>query len=112
MKKVAFCLLGAVSKECGKFIQPKTLYTDSPYVDYVKCKKSIMKYIIKANPNYEFDFFCHCWNYDLEDELQKLYNPKILLCENNNDYIDELLSKCDIDRFHLISHALSLKKTI
>lgn len=112
MKKVAICLRGAVSKECGSFDCPKDLYKDSPYVDYVKCKNSIIRYIVNANPNYEFDFFCHGWSYDLEDEIKKIYNPKIILFENNNDYIEEMLSKCQYERFSQLSQALSIKKSI
>ena len=75
MNKVAFCLRGAVSKN-EPFLTEKSLYKEGKYVDYIKCRNSIFKYIINKNPNFEIDFFCHGWNIDLKDDIENIYKPK------------------------------------
>ena len=106
MKKVAFCLKGMIKKN-----------NKGEYLDIKSCKNSIDKYIIDQNPNYQFDFFCHCWNEDLETTLKSLYNPKMLLCEDNNKFSNEILEKCNFSNipivlFNQLSHALGIKKCI
>jgi len=106
--KVAFCLKGAVGKSFD--FRTNSVYTDSPYVDYKKCRNSIYKYIVNQT-KYNIDFFCHCWNKDLEESLKELYNPKMIVCENNNDYYNEISSRCH-NEYAQVSHALSMKKVI
>ena len=56
MKKIAFCLRGAVAK--GKeFSTENSLYSNEEYVDYIKCRNSIFKFIVLQNPEYNIDFF-------------------------------------------------------
>ena len=114
MKKVAFCLRGAVSRANNQRMSTQgSLYSDQSYVDYKKCCKSIFDYIVNENKNYKIDFFCHSWNEDLEDSLVEIYNPKSIQTENNNFYINEIEQNNGIgDKFSLISQALSTKKSI
>ena len=104
MKKVAFCLKGMIKKN-----------NKGEYLDIQRCKKSIDKYIIEQNPNYQFDFFCQCWNEDLEDTLKSLYKPKMLLCEDNNKFSNEISEKYNSSSnqfFNQVSHSLAIKKCI
>jgi hypothetical protein len=112
-KRVAICLRGAVSKQ-NAFFKQNEIYLDQPYVDYKKCARSIMKYIVEPNQsNYDFDFFCHGWNQDLEQDMLELYHPKKYLFENNNDYADYINSLCqNEDDFGCVSQALTMKKVI
>lgn len=112
MNKVAFCLRGAVSKN-EAFFTYNSLYKEGKYVDYIKCRNSIFKYIINKNPNFEIDFFCHGWNIDLKDDIENIYKPKKSLFENNNIYSDEIYKRCNNKNdFGGISQALTMKKTI
>ena len=118
MKKVAFCFRGAVSKNETRNVAPfsteNSLYKEGyTYVDFVKCRNSIFKFIVSTNPNYEFDFFCHCWNVDLESDLKKLYDPKLILVEDNNHYAKEIRDNCNApEDFGGISQSLSMRKSI
>jgi hypothetical protein len=116
VKKVAVCLKGAVSKK-GKthdrFYHPNEVYRDGEYIDFLAVSKSIFKHIVNANTDYEFDFFLHGWNFDLESKLIEIYNPKKYLFENNTNYntvISSFISKSD--DFGGVSGGLSIKKTL
>ena len=112
MKKVAFCLKGAVSKEHA-FYTENSLYDDGKYVNFTKCGNSIFEFIIHKNPNYKIDFFCHCWNIDLKNDIENIYNPKKSLFEDNNNYKNDINKRCkNKTDFGGISSALSIKKTI
>ena len=119
--RVAICLRGGIASD--KDINGSG---DKIYIDYKKCYRSILKHIIEPNSdNYEFDFFCHCWSYDLESEITNLYSPKMKLFEDNKIYYNEINKAAqnisqsieDIDKpnqqnFRVASAALSLKKVI
>lgn len=113
--KVAICMRGAISKESvGHFFCKGVLYTDTHYVNYKQCFNSIKKHILEPNKDaYEIDFFLHCWNTDLEDELVAMYNPKAYAFDDNNDYADEISDLCRTQTdFGGISQSLSTKKSI
>jgi hypothetical protein len=117
MQKCAICLRGAISKVTHKFMFPGQLYNDGPYVNYVAVYNSIMKHIINANPNIQFDFYIQCWNLDLKDKLCELYKPKGTLFEDNNIYRDEIilsLQKTDrpINDFGTTSQLLAISKSM
>ncbi len=94
------------------------LYNSKNYIDYIKCYKSIVKYIILPNSNeYDFDIFCQCWNTDLESTLSELYSPKKKLFEDNTEYNNEInglisLYGMNNSDFGGISQAISIKKSI
>lgn len=112
-KKVAICMRGAIGKINKNFEKMNELYSDDNFVDYEKCYRTIIKHIINANPNYSFDFFCHCWNPELEENILQLYNPKKYLFEDNRKYNDYINSFCEEDNeFTCVSQALSMKKSI
>jgi len=104
---------GAISKDI-QFLKVGDIYKKTPYIDYIQCYNSIIKHIIQVNKNYyDFDIFCHCWNYDLENELTTLYNPIKKLFEDNTHYNDQISSLCkDVDDFGGLSQALTIKKVI
>ncbi len=115
--RVAICMRGAVSKisniPTGPFRKMNSLYVEGKYVNYQRCFNSIVNHILNTNPSYNFDFFCHCWNTDLQDNLNELYKPKKYLFEDNRKYNQEILSMCKKnDDFGQVSHALSMKKSI
>ena len=59
MKRIAFCMRGAVSKSFGAFQRQGDLYNNGDYVDYVACRNSIFRHIIEPNTkDYEFYIFC------------------------------------------------------
>ena len=113
-KKAALCFRGAMSKTSGQFTHPGALYHNpSPYVNYMYAYNSIMRHIVKANPDYDVDIFIHCWNPDLEKELVALYKPTRYIFEDNRVYNEEITSLCKgPPDFGGISHALSLKKSL
>jgi len=113
-KRVAFCMRGAVAKICGAFFNQNELYIPSEYVDYKACYNSIVKHIIQPNSNhYEFDIFCHSWNYDLETEIRNLYKPVASVFEDNRNYNDKINKICtDPAYFSYVSQALTIKKSI
>jgi hypothetical protein len=113
MPKIAICLRGSIAKTHKNFLTQGSLYEPGEYVNYTACYNSIKKHIVEANPNYEFDFFIHCWNKDLEENLKNLYNPKKFLFEDNSIYNNEISIKVKIlTDFSGISHSLSIKKVI
>jgi hypothetical protein len=117
MKRVAICLKGAVSKKGGphdRFYYKDDLYKDGQYIDYVKVRESIFKHIIDVNKDvYEFDFFLHCWNFDLKDNMIDIYKPKKEKFEDNTNYNNVIMSvTSDPSDFGGISGGLSLKKSI
>lgn len=111
-RKIALCLRGAVSKN-KVFCKKNDLYANENYVDYYQCSKSIFEHIVKCNQNYDLDFFCHCWNTDLENNIKHIYNPKKSLFESNKIYNEEISNLCENDDdFGGISSSLSVKKSI
>lgn len=116
MKKVAICLKGAVSKK-GKthdrFYHPNEVYRDGEYIDYVAVSNSIFKHIVNPNTGYEFDFFLHGWNVDLESQLINIYKPKKYLFENNRNYNNIISSIItNSEDFGGVSGGLSIKKSL
>ncbi len=94
--KCAICIRGGMSKIGNKFMYPGTLYTDSPYVNYTSVYNSIMKHIVNANSNIQFDFFIQSWNPDLENDLNNLYNPVAFSYEDNNIYKNEIINSLTV----------------
>ena len=114
MKRVAFCLRGAVTKYKKKGLKLGDIYSESePYVNFKAVHYSIQKHIINSNPNYHFDIFIQSWNPDLLDEMNDLYKPVSSLYENNNDYKDDISSKCGEGViFAGVSQCLAIKKAL
>lgn len=116
MKKAAILLRGAVSKKSGPMTKDHDFQMGKAvYVNYHATQKSIQKHIIEANPDYEFDFFIHTWNYDLEDDLRILYNPIKIQVEDNKKYseqFEEKLKFCNVDDrcFSQVSQLCAIKK--
>lgn len=114
MKKVAFLIKGGVSRQSGSTVATGSLYDYSPYVNFYSTKLSIDRHIVACNPDYEFDFFLHGWNEDLQDELISLYQPKQALFENNELYRDAINQKLaaigsmDTSSFRQCSQFLSI----
>jgi hypothetical protein len=92
-KKVAICLKGAISKIDTKFWKINDIYCNNPYVNFIACYNSIKRHIIDSNPNYDIDFFIHCWNTDLENDLCNLYKPKKYYFEDNLQYSEMFMKK-------------------
>lgn len=112
IKKVAIILKGAVGKKSGGYGNTTNVKSDN-YVDYKITYKCLKKYIIEQNKNYQFDFYIHCWNTDLQTELVQLYNPKKYIFEENSQY--EKIFKENIPNgqsISQISQSLSIKKSI
>lgn len=111
--RVAICISGAMSKTSGRFLNPQDIYNNSSYINFNICYNSIVKHIIQANPDYNFDFFIHSWNKDLQQDLVNLYNPKSYLFEDAHDYDQEIFPKMHSNEdFGGISKSISLKKSI
>jgi len=126
MRKVAILFRGAVGKSIGKLCGKggvnnsrsiEDIYSKSDYVNFYAVQKSIKRHILDRNPQYECDFFIHCWNGDIQDELIDLYKPKKYLFEDNKIYWDEIRRKIDScggvtneAPFGEVSVSLSIKK--
>lgn len=114
MKRAAICLRGAVAQTRSPFITEEGYSNRSgDYVNYRSCFNSIIKHIVNCNIDYDFDFYIHCWSYDLEKDLISLYKPKKCIFENNDKYTTEISSKISNPKdFSPVSQTLSLKKSI
>lgn len=87
MGKAALVLRGGVSRISGRLLNPGDVSnSNSRYINYRACAKSIQKNIIDANPDFQFDVFIQSWNPDLELELTKIYTPKGKSFEINDEY--------------------------
>src|SRR5690242_18711023 len=115
--RIAILLRGAISKLNKTFRTKNSLYEEGEYVNYRAVYRSIYKHIIESNNSYTFDFFIHCWNQDLEDNLCQLYKPQLYLFENNNKYIStitNILNKHNNsdNLFSNVSQAISMSKVV
>lgn len=112
--RVALCLRGAVSRKNSSSHLKNNIYDlQNGYIDYTSVFRSIQEHIYKTNQNSTIDTFIHCWNEDLESELNQLYCPVKYLYENNNNYITDIESRCKNPiEFAGLSHALSIKKVL
>lgn len=113
MKKIAICLSGAMSQIGDRFLTPKSLYNNNPYVNFNACYNSTKKHILDINNNCKFDFFIHSWNADLKEKLEELYCPQKSLFEDNSIFINEINSKIKSESdFGGVSKSLSIRKSI
>ena len=113
-KRIAICLRGGMSKIKTWFLHDSTtnsLYSNNPYVPYESCYISIMKHIVQANPDYEFDFFIQSWNCDLKEDLIRLYKPKKTLFEDQRQYVD-MINNNKFGRYGYTAQKLSIKKSL
>lgn len=109
-KRAAICLRGAMAKiKSGHF--SADLYTDKPYVDYKPAKVGLDIHLIKNNPDYEFDFFIHCWNEDLETDLVNLYNPVSYKFESQTPY-KHIIEKNLCETYGKTAQRLSISKVV
>jgi len=96
-KRVALCLKGAVARkhQRARFEYKNDIYaSNNEYINIEAVYNMINKHIIDCNNSeYSFDIFIHCWNTDLQEKLDKLYQPKLSMYENNNLYDDMINSK-------------------
>tara|TARA_B110001469_G_C9641161_1_gene322539 strand:+ start:12 stop:761 length:750 start_codon:yes stop_codon:yes gene_type:complete len=113
-KRIAICLRGGMSKLktwFNKDDNTSLLYSNNSYVPYKSCYISIMKHIVQANPDCEFDFFIQSWNCDLEEDLINLYKPKKTLFEDQRQYTD-LINRNKIGRYAYTAQKLSIQKSL
>lgn len=75
-RRVAFCFRGGMA-HAGRGDETKLVglvggtNTTPAYVNYRACAKSIFLHIVQANAGeFDFDFFQHSWNPDLEHDLR------------------------------------------
>lgn len=111
--KIAIILRGGVAKKTGRLIKRESMNDDGEYVNFQSASCGIIKHIIDANPSFQFDFFIHSWNKDLEAALRKLYNPVSAIFEDNIKYKELFDAKINnINEYGGVSSLLSLKKAI
>lgn len=101
--KCAICYYGYMNfnleglKECYNTKKKPFMMAinDSFYVKYRNkpndCFVCVKKHIIECNKQWDFDIFVHSWDYDLSNEIQKTYNPKLCFYENNDEYHRKLI---------------------
>jgi hypothetical protein len=113
-KRAALCIRGAVSKKGSRCDRMGEIYSNTnEYVKYSSVYKSILRHIVRANPEYDIDIFIHSWNVDLQEELVSMYKPVKYVFEDNNIYADEINSHCIVPKdFGGISQALTIKKVL
>mgnify|MGYP003385014898 FL=1 len=73
MSKIALCLSGKVGNTKGK-----SGYYQSEYKVLKKGYDHYKKHIIDVN---DIDVFVHCWDTELEDDINSLYKPKDIIVE-------------------------------
>lgn len=112
-ERVAICLRGAVAKKTTRFPLENQVYATGDYVNYVAVKNSIQRHVIDCNKHAHFDFFIHCWSFELEDKLVSLYEPKKWKFEDNRQYNDEIRKGLsEPNQFAQLSAVLSMKKVL
>ena len=106
-KRVALLLKGAMSQRHGVirgFVKDSNVYTNYPII-----KNSIEEFIIKPNKkNFDFDFYIHCWNTDLKEDLCNLYNP-VKSCFEKNEPKLKPYEKYGDHGMRQISQSLAIK---
>lgn len=119
MKKVAFVFRGGVSKRSGSTYRSDGKYEPEEmkyrYINFLSVEKGLRRNLVENNPGYQIDFYIHSWNTDLQEDLDKLYLPKLSKYELNSNYYDELnklLDKCQSGHLSTASQYLSLRKGI
>jgi hypothetical protein len=113
--KLAILLNGAVSRVTGKFDNPGQLYRPGEYINYTAVYNSIQRHIVESNPGWQVDFFAHCWNTDLADALNNLYQFRASQFEDNNQYQNEINEKLHLfgaamKQYAFCSRTMSVKK--
>lgn len=112
-ERVAICLRGAVAKMSTRFPHENQVYATGEYVNYVAVKNSIQRHIVDCNKSVQFDFFIHCWSFDLENSLISLYQPKKWKFEDNRQYSNDIRKGIsDPNHFGQLSWVLSMKKVL
>lgn len=109
-KKVAICLRGSMGKIKAGFLKENP-YVNLPYINYNACHNSIIKHIVNFNKNYDFDFFIHSWNPDLEKNMKKIYKPKASIFEKQTKY-QNLINKNIIKNYGYTAHQLGISKSL
>lgn len=112
-KKVAILLKGAVSRKSGKI----SYVHNNDYVNYYAQFLSLKKHLLDTNKDYSFDFFIHCWDFELEQKINQIYNPTLALYENNVEYKDKIIDilnkcQCDLQFYSQVSQCISIKNGI
>jgi len=109
-RKVAILLKGAVSIKSG--VIRFAVKDENNYVNFKLVKPSIDSYIIKPNLDIaDFDFYIHCWNTDLQQELCSLYNPVKSKFEKNAPLLKPYEELGD-HKMRQVSQALAIKRGI
>jgi hypothetical protein len=113
--KIAICLKGHMDKiKSGQFINaaPEEVYQNkNPYVKFSSVYESIKTHIVNCNPQFDFDFFIHCWALDLEKDLDALYKPKLSKYENQIDYKNDIESN-HVFAFGYTAQQLGISKSL
>ena len=109
-KKIAILLKGAVSIKSG--VIRGCVKDKNDYVNYPIILNSIKEHIINPNSSeYDFDFFIHCWNTDLQESMCKIYNPIKYIFEKNEPYLKPFEHMGD-HPMRQISQAYAIKRGI
>jgi hypothetical protein len=114
-KKIAILLRGGISNTYGKLTLDEDMKSKN-YVNFTCVKNSLYKHIVEKNINYDFDFFIHSWNTDLEEELKNLYNPVNSSFEDNGIYKDTInnkLRECEVSSnfYNQVSQTISIQNS-
>jgi hypothetical protein len=115
-KKIAFCLRGAMDRIKSGHYHNKNInaiYSDKPYINYIAVFESIKIHITNNinNNDYEFDFFIHSWNSDLQDDLVNLYKPKAYKFENQIRF-KKKITQYTINNYGYTAQQLGIHKVI
>ena len=118
MNRVAILMCGGLSRK-HNIKDYKNLnddsYTKYDYVDYTKAYRSLKHHLINANPTYEFDFFLHGWDVDLEEKMIELYKPLVSVFESNEQYhemFNQKIPNTHTNAYRNLSRAYSICKNI
>jgi len=82
---VAFLIKGGISSNSRTERKPQE--------DIIlSCYNTIIKHIVNTNTLYNFDFYIHSWNYELESYINTLYKPVLSMFEDNTHH-EEIISE-------------------
>mmetsp|Transcript_46866 Transcript_46866/g.60235 ORF Transcript_46866/g.60235 Transcript_46866/m.60235 type:complete len:343 (-) Transcript_46866:251-1279(-) len=120
-KKNALVLAGAVSRlpasskggSNGQYSDASSLYDETrPHSAIHVCAASIMKHMVKANNDVEFDFFIHTWSFELETQFRALYDFKMAEFEDNRIYEPRISALYPQFKWSELSYTISAQSAI
>ena len=119
-KNCALCLIGGISRRTHDLNIERSVSASklADYINFFSVWNATQRHIIHHNQNFcSFKVFMHSWEVGLKNIFSKLYQPEVMLVENNSIYEEEISKRFTSSWKHRsayshLSAALSRKKCL